>query len=146
MIRGKLKLTYHHAASGRTFYDKNIFDVACKAWEKRYGKTLQERIDTAAKLKQSKIDSMWADIKPLELELEVYYKKRDQHLSLIYSDLINEISKYDIQMKKAQLAMRLCKTSLRKFKSEGIKEYEEKSPFPNKNKLKNLRSKLYKLL
>ncbi len=152
MINGNVKKPYvwTHAPTGMQFTDKDMYDMACKAWDKRETprarkeRLHREYLQELAK-QQAKKDALRSEIKVIESDLELYTKNRDNYAKSKSNLLINQISQYETDIKKMRLALKISKEALKNYIREHTAEYEKENPFPKKKELANLRSKLYKL-
>jgi len=147
---------YYHAPSKRTFNTPQELAIIEKAWKRRLAiATMEERrkrdkellleMHRKEKIKEEKRKVLKDQIKPL---IEISNKrliKRQQYVSLATRDLQNQISDYETQIKKLQQVVLFSKKSLVSYTKEAREEFDKKYPFKEANKLKNLRSKLYKL-
>lgn len=147
MIKGKAHAPsggWYHYPTKKTYYTFADYTSASKKWEQEVKKARKKWYQEQKKRKEKK-DLILEQINALKQLRNEYNREKEQYISRKTVPLSKKVSKYNTMMKKAELALKICKSALQLAEREARAEYTKNHPFEHEQELIKLSAKYYRL-
>lgn len=149
---------WKHTKSGKLFTEEEDYkhfshwynNKRIEEREKRKQVLLEKRrLDVIRKknreIRKKLVSIIEEQIKSTQIEIKQWEKDLEEHISKATKDVQNQLDDYQNQIQRMNLAIGICRNSLKLHKAEAIKEFKIHNPiFGRRKNLSRMKDDLYK--